>query len=299
MSMERRKFITSITGAAIGAPLIGKSRISPNVPPPPKVTLGNTGITTTRMAQGTGMSGTKMQSNQTRQGFDSFVGLLRHGYDRGIRFYDLADQYGSHLYMREALRYLPRQELTLLSKFQYRFDGPEPDTLDWKQQKHSARKAIDRYRLELNTDYLDIVLMHNMVTPLWDKDCTGYIEALFEAKEKGIIKAIGMSCHTLVALERAAELDWVKVAFTRINAHQIAMDGPVDQVIPVQKRFKARGASVVGMKIFGAGKLVDQRDACMQFAQNLGYLDAMTLGAEKPEHIDENLRLMAKYPATS
>ncbi len=106
-----------------------------------------------------------------------------------------------------------------------------------------------------------------------------------------------MSCPTLVALKKATQVDWVQVAFTRINEHKIAMDGPVKEVIPVQKQFKDRGAAVVGMKIFGAGKLVDTRDECMRFAQNLGYLDAMTLGAEKPEHIDENLRLMAKYPA--
>ncbi len=298
--MKRRTFIASLTGAAVGAPYLARANSAEgSVPPPPSGPLGQTGIVTTRMAQGTGMSGNGMQSNQTRQGFESFVGLLRHAYDRGIRFFDLADQYGSHLYMREALRFFPREEVTLLTKVQYRFDGSDPKALDRKQQKHSARKALDRFRLELDVDRLDIVLMHNVVTPRWDEDLTGYCEALLEAKEQGVIGAVGMSCHTLTALQRAAEIDWVQVAFTRINPYSRIMDGPVEEVMPVQRRFKERGASVVGMKIYGAGELAGQRDECMRFAQNLGYLDAMTIGAERPEQIDENLRLMAKYPAAS
>jgi len=300
--MKRRKFITTLSGAAVAAPFFTHSKaraasLSGDVPVPDTVTLGNTGLVTTRMAQGTGVSGGRMQSNQTRAGFDSFVNLIRHGYDRGIRFFDLADQYGTHIYFREALRFIPREDVTILTKFQYRFDGKEALNLDFDDQKRSARNAIERYRKELDVDTLDVVLMHNVVTPRWDEDCAGYIEALLEAKENGQIRAVGMSCHTLHALKRAAELEWVQVAFTRINPYGVIMDGPVDDVMPVQRKFKERGASVVGMKIFGAGRLTDKRDECMRFAQNLGYLDGMTIGAETPAQIDENLRLMAKYPA--
>ena len=74
------------------------------------------------------------------------------------------------------------------------------------------------------------------------------------------------------------------------------MDGSPAEVIPVQQRFKARGASVIGMKIYGNGKLAGKRDACMRFAQSLDYLDAMSIGAETPEQMDDNLRLMHAYP---
>lgn len=295
--MERRKFIATLSGAAAAVPLMGSKARGGDVPPPATVTLGNTGIVTSRLAQGTGMNGGRMQSRQTRAGFESFVNLMRHGYDRGVRFFDLADQYGSHIYFREALRFMPREEVTILTKFQYRFDGKGALGLSHEDQKRSAEKAIDRYRQELAVDVLDVVLMHNVVTPRWDEDCAGYVEALLEAKERGIIKAVGMSCHTLEALKRAADIEWVQVAFTRINPYGVIMDGTPEEVMPVQQKFKDRGASVVGMKIFGAGRLTDKRDECMRFAQNLGYLDAMTIGAETTDQIDDNLRLMAKYPA--
>ncbi|MEM1222082.1 MAG: aldo/keto reductase [Verrucomicrobiota bacterium] len=295
--MNRRKFLSVLSGSSASAPLLA-SQISGDTapPPPPTVTLGKTGIRTSRLAMGTGTRGSRMMSNHTRAGFESLVGLMRHAYERGVRFFDLADQYGSHIYFREALRHIPREDVTILTKYQYRFDGENALKLDHEDQKRAALKAFERFRFEMKVDVLDIVLMHNVVTPDWDKDCAGYIDALFEAKEKGIIKAIGMSCHTLEALKRASELDWVEVALTRINQRGIIMDGSLEEVMPVQKRFKERGASVIGMKIFGNGKLVKKRRQCMEFAQKLDYLDAMTIGSETSQQIDDNLRLMAAYP---
>ena len=296
--MQRRKFLTTVAGGVATAPFIAKSKTKTrgDLPPIPQVALGNTGITTSRMAQGTGFKGTRRQSDQTRAGFEDFVELMQHGYERGIRFFDLADQYGSHYYFREALRYLPREDITILTKMNYRFDDADPTALSPAQQRHSARKAVDRFRLELDIDVLDVVLMHCVVTPDWDSELAGYIEVLQDYKEKGVIKALGMSAHDLRALNRATELDWVKIAFTRINPFGTAMDGTPEEVMPVQRKFKDRGASVVGMKIFGAGKHVDQCSECMKFAQNLGYLDAMTIGARSPKEVDHNIRLMNKYP---
>jgi predicted aldo/keto reductase-like oxidoreductase len=296
--MKRREFLTRLAGAAAVTPLMNSKALSAEDPGSlPTVTLGNTGITTTRMAQGTGFNGNNRQSDQTRAGFEKFVNLMRHGYDRGIRFFDLADQYGSHYYFREALRFIPREDVTILSKFQYRFDGESPTTLKPQQQRHSTKKAIDRFRLELNVDVLDILLMHAVVTPDWTDELAGFIEVLQEHKEKGIVKALGMSCHTLDALKTAAKTEWVQVALTRINPEGISMDGSPEEVIPVQRKFKERGACVMGMKIYGGGQLVHKKDECMRFAQNLGYLDAMTLGATTPQEVDESIRLINKYPA--
>ncbi len=77
------------------------------------------------------------------------------------------------------------------------------------------------------------------------------------------------------------------------------MDGTPDEIIAVIQEMKANGKAVIGMKIFGEGELRDQREACIKFAQELGLLDAMTIGFEKPEQIDEVLQLIHKYPATS
>ena len=295
--MKRRRFLTSLAGAAAVAPVIGSTRLAADVPPPVSAEIGSTGIKTSRLAQGTGLNAGRRVSELTNEGFEDFLSLMEHGYDRGIRFYDLADWYGTHVYMREALKRFPRDEITLLSKIWPDFDGKDVKKLTRPMQKRMAENAAHRFCQEIGVETIDIVLMHCMRSADWSNEYEGYLEGLTELKDKGIIRAMGMSCHTLNALKRAAEIEWVEVALTRINPYGIAMDGTPEEVIPVQKKFKERGAGVIGMKIFGAGKLIDKRDECMQFAQNLGYLDAMTIGAKNKEEIDDNLRLMAKYPA--
>ncbi|MDQ8186663.1 aldo/keto reductase [Pelagicoccus sp. SDUM812002] len=298
--MKRRDFLGRVAGAAVAAPLIGSvaySKPRGTLPEIPKVTFEKSGITTTRLAQGTGFNGWDRQSDQTRQGFEEFVNLLRHGYDRGIRLFDLADLYGTHYYFREALRFIPRDEVTILTKLWWRYNDENPKSMSLDEQRRSARTAVERFRMELDVEVIDILLMHNVMSPEWDEDMAGFIEVLHEYRDRGVIRALGMSCHTLSALERAAETEWVEVALTRINPYGKHMDGTPEEVMPVQRRFKERGANVIGMKIFGAGGLVDKREECMEFAQNLGYLDSMTIGARSPEEIDDNIRLMAKYPA--
>lgn len=297
--MNRRTFIASTTATAAASALFSNpsAALTGEVPPPPMTTLGQTGIVTTRMAQGTGMNGSGRKSDQVRPGFEHFVKLIRHGYDRGIRFFDLADLYGTHIYFREALRYIPREEVTILTKLWFRYDDPDPRHLSPEHQRLSAKKAVERFRQEIDTEVLDVVLVHCATAADWDVQLAGYIEQLQELKAAGTIRALGVSCHSLVALELASRLEWVDITLTRINEHGKAMDGPPEVVMPVQQRFKDRGASVVGMKIFGAGQLVDRRPECMKFAQSLPYLDAMTIGATQPEQVDENLRLMARFPA--
>src|SRR2546425_606166 len=68
------------------------------------VTLGKTGIQTSRLAMGTGTVGSGHHSHQTALGIKGLSDLLLNGYDHGLRFFDSADSYGSHPHVVEALR---------------------------------------------------------------------------------------------------------------------------------------------------------------------------------------------------
>lgn len=279
--------------------LVGAARpaAASQVPPkPPQVPLGKTGITMSRLAQGTGTRGYNRQSDQTRMGFEKLVALFRHAYDRGITFFDLADLYGSHVYLREALRFIPRDQVTILTKLWWRYDG-RPDEGGAATHQKMARTALQRFRHELATDYLDIVLMHCMTGPDWNEQLKPYMDVLAEAKARKQIRAVGVSCHNLGALKTAAQCPWVDVVLARINPHGVKMDGTPAEIIQVLKQIKAGGKALIGMKIFGEGKLVDQKDECIRFAQGLGLLDAMTIGFNTPRQIDETLVLLGKYPA--
>jgi aryl-alcohol dehydrogenase-like predicted oxidoreductase len=265
------------------------------------VDLGKTGIRMSRLGQGTGVHGGERQSDQTRMGFAKLVGLMQHAYDRGIRFFDLADLYGTHVYFREALKSMQRDQLAILTKVWWRYDGPEDQT-DQPGRAQIAKSTIERFRHELDTDYIDIVLLHCLMEPGWDNQMQPYMEALTEEKSQGRIKALGCSCHDLRALKTAAVTPWVDVILARINMRggkEVMMDGSVEEVVPVLETARANGKAIIGMKIFGEGRLADEREACMKYAQQLGLLDAMTIGFHTAEQIDDVLRLMAKYPANS
>ncbi|HAK94137.1 MAG TPA: aldo/keto reductase [Planctomycetes bacterium] len=298
---RRREFLAAAAGTAVCLRGFGRTAAAAAdvaVPPPPIVPLGATGITLSRIGQGTGMRGGNRQSNHSRMGFEKLVALFRHAYDRGVTFFDMADIYGTHVYFREALRSIPRDKVTILTKLWWRYDG-KPAEAPPDFQKRSTRMAIERFQHEIATDRLDIVLLHCLESGTWDKELQAYMEALSELKEKKRIRAVGVSCHNFEALKTAAACPWVDVILARINPRGVAMDAAADQVVPVLAQAKRNGKAIIGMKIYGEGRLVERKDECMQFAQGLDFLDCMTIGSEAIEHVDDNLRLLAKYPKSA
>ncbi len=305
-TIDRRRFLGASAGAAAALASLGHSQAADHgaaasadvVPPPPLVPLGKTGLQLTRLAQGTGVRGGNRQSDQTRGGFAQLTALFRHAYDRGIKFFDLADLYGSHVYFREALRTIPRDEIKILTKIWWRYDGPEDAALTSRPERADAcRATLERFRHEIATDRLDVVLLHCCMSATWDRDLEVYRDVLSEAKEKKQVGVVGVSCHTLDALKTAATCPWVEVILARINPKGASMDGAPDEVVPVLRQARANGKAILGMKIFGEGKLSGEREACMQFAQENGLLDAMTIGFHTPAQIDDALRLMHRWPA--
>lgn len=294
--LDRRRFLGTTAGVAATLATTQELLAAETVPAPPLVPLGKTGITVSRLAQGTGVHGGNRQSDQTRMGFEKLVDLFKHSFDRGIRFFDLADLYGTHVYFREAMRTIPRDEVAILTKIWWPYDGPREQT-NSPERAEDVQATLERFRHELTTDYLDVVLLHCLMTKTWNNDMRPYMDVLNEAKEKKQVRAVGVSCHDFGAMETAAEEPWVDVILARINPKGVSMDGTPEQVIGVLKKAKDNGKAVIGMKIFGEGKLVNERDACMKFAQELGLLDAMTIGFENEEQIDDALRLMDRYPA--
>ncbi len=309
--MDRRRFLGSAAGAAAVLGATGGLRIAPAAdrlsdgaialdrpPAPPMIELGKTKIKMSRLGQGTGVHGGDRQSDQTRMGFAKLVDLMHHAYDRGIRFFDLADLYGTHVYFREALKEMKRDDLTILTKMWWRYDGPEDQT-NLPERRQMARTALERFHHELTT-YPDIVLLHCLMKEGWDKQMGPYMDVLHDAKEKKLIKAVGCSCHNLKAMQTAAACPWVDVMLARINmkgGDKFMMDGTREQVEDVLRTARANGKAVIGMKIFGEGRLAEQRDACMKYAQGNGLLDAMTIGFHTPDQIDDVLQMMHKYPA--
>src|SRR5690242_8278009 len=254
--MKRREFLVKTAGA-VGAAWLSRGMTGElfadstplKVKATDTVTLGHTGIQTSRLAMGTGTVGSGHHSNQTALGVKGLSELLLNGYDSGLRFFDAADSYGSHPHVAEALKHVQRDKVTVLSK-------------SWARDPKEMRADIDRFRKELGTDHIDILLMHCLTEGDWTERYKEVMDVLSEAKQKGIIRAHGCSCHSIEALRAAAASPWVEVDLARINPAGAYMDGSPETVIPVLKQMKASGKAVVGMKILGAGQLRDKQDDC-------------------------------------
>jgi aryl-alcohol dehydrogenase-like predicted oxidoreductase len=150
-----------------------------------------------------------------------------------------------------------------------------------------VKNDLDRFRLELGTDYLDMVLLHAVTDGNWNTNMKGAMEAMAEAKEEGILRAHGISCHSLEALETAADEPWVDVDLARFNPGGARMDADVDTVQKVLERMKANGKAIIQMKVYGAGTLVDKKDECLQFHSGSDFIDAFTLGIESFEQLKD------------
>jgi len=286
--MRRREFLVRSVSAAGAAWFFPKSilnaladqTLTKKFAASDTVTLGSTGIKTSRLAMGTGTVGSGHHSHQTALGIKGLSDLLLNGYDHGLRFFDSADSYGSHPHVAEALKHVPRDKVTVLTK-------------SWARDPAGMRADLDRFRRELGTDYLDICLMHCLSEADWTDRYRGVMDVLSEAKQKGIIRAHGCSCHTIEALRAAAKSPWVEIDLARINPVGAYMDADPATVVSVLKQMKAAGKAVVGMKILGQGTLRTRQDEGIKYALSLGVLDAFTIGAESKSEQEDLIRRIA------
>ncbi|MBI1899347.1 MAG: aldo/keto reductase [Acidobacteria bacterium] len=249
-----------------------------------RIQLGPRKVELSRLAMGTGTNGSGGSSNQTKKlGVNGLADLFKAAYDQGVTFWDSADQYGTHPHLKAALKSVPREKVTILSK-------THASTVK------EMRADLDRFRRELGTDYIDILLLHCMLDGRWPEKKQGAMEVISEAQEKGIIRTKGVSCHTLDALKTAARTPWVEVDLARINPAGVAMDADPPTVLGVLREMKAAGKGVIGMKILGAGKLRNRADEALQFALAQDCVDCFTIGSESRAEMEDLLR---KIPAAS
>ena len=287
-NVTRRQFLATI-GAGAGTIIFGTAtsammscRTSSSSEALRIISLGNTGIKTTLLGMGTGFNGGNRSSNITRAGTAESV--IRSAFDKGIRYFDCADSYGTHPFTAKALKEIPRDKYTLCTKI-WRTPGTIPES-----ERPDADIVIDRFRKELNTDYLDIVQIHCMTSAEWTNEQKKQMDILETLKSKGIIRAHGVSVHSFEALEAAAASPWVDIIHVRINPFGAAMDSKDPaQVTPVIEKMHKSGKGIIGMKLIGGGNFRNDQekiDQSLKFVLGLGTVDMIIVGFEQPEQID-------------
>ena len=286
--ITRREFIKG-TAALAGATFLSSCTVGPlakgqKPTAVDQVPLGKTGLKLSRLGFGTGSRG---GSIQRALGANEFNRLIRYAYDQGITYIDTSGSYRTHTMVGEAIRGLPREKLFIQSKMPGLPEKP--------------LEVLDRYRKELGVDYIDSLLVHCAVRADWDEGRKRLLDAFEEAKAGKIIRAHGVSCHTLPALTKAARLDWVDVNLVRINPQGAHIDTTVEQwdaesnashlpaVLEQIKVMRQNRHGVIGMKIIGNGDFTqpEEREKSIRFTMQSGLVDAVVIGFKSTAEIDE------------
>ena len=289
--ITRREFLSqsaALTGAVL-APSLGLNAApgATKRTAVDQVPLGKTGLKLSRLGIGTGTNSGNVQRNLGREGFNR---LIRHAYDQGITYIDTAQNYQTHEWIRDAIQGLPREKLFIQTKMP---GSPE-----------KPLEVLDRYRQELNVDYVDSLLIHCATKNSWADDQKRLMDAFEEAKARKLILAKGVSCHGLPALTRAAEANWVDVHLVRINPQGRHVDGPssrwnepgdestVPGVMHEVRTMREKGRGIIGMKLIGNGDFTkaEDRERSIRFAMGCGLLDAVVIGFASPAEVDEAIR---------
>jgi len=287
MTLSRREFLAG--AAAAGATAMAGLR-APAAPGPAKavkgtdvVTLGKSQIETTVLGIGTGTHGGREQRELGERGF---VKLARHAHDRGIRYIDTADAYRMHPFVRAALKELPREQIFIQTKTR-------------AKDARKAKDDLERLRRELDVEQLDTLLMHCMTKGSWPTDMRPVMDVLYEAKQKGTVRAVGISCHGFAPLAASVAPDWIDVHLVRINPFDAKMDGPHPAVAAQMTKMHQEGRGILGMKIYGEDGLGSRqrRLASLKYVLGLGSVHAFTIGFVSPQQIDETLDLIEQATA--
>jgi predicted aldo/keto reductase-like oxidoreductase len=289
IDISRRDFFgraSAAVGAVALAPALARVARAGNIASATDtVTLGKTGIQTSVLGIGTGFMGGGRSSNHVKMGQVAFTKLLRHAVERGIRYIDSADMYGSHIFVREALKGVDRGKLFIQTKSL----ATHPEVL---------KADIERFRQELGMDCLDSLLMHCMQKGSWPTDMRPVMDALNDAKAKKQVRAVGISLHGIEPLEAAAQSAWPDLQLTRINPFGACMDAKPEKVVSLLRKIHGTGRGVIGMKICGGGSNTGAADRAksLRYVLGLGCVDCFVIGFERPEQIDQ---VFAQIEATA
>lgn len=234
--------------------------------------LGGTGIKVSRLCFGSLTIG-PLQANMS---IDEGSNVIAAAFERGVNFIDTAELYKTYPYICKAIKGR-RQDIVISTKsYAYTKDGAE----------QSLMKALD----EMNTDYIDIFSLHEQESEHTIRGHYDAIEYLIKAKEKGLIRSIGISTHAIAAVKASAKYREIEVIHPIINKAGLGIiDGSIEEMLDAVANVSKEGKGIYAMKALGGGNLLKQSNECFDFVLSKPYIDSVAVGMQSIAEVINNI----------
>jgi aryl-alcohol dehydrogenase-like predicted oxidoreductase len=238
------------------------------------VSLGNTGLKVSRLCFGGLIIGPLQANLPVGQGADVIVEALR----LGVNFIDTAELYGTYPHIREAIKRFSEKPIIATKSYAYTAEG--------------ARESLEKARKEMDIDIIDVFLLHEQESRLTLKGHREALEYYINAKQKGLIKAVGVSTHNIEVVEACAEMPEIDVIHPLINKQGIGIgDGKIDGMLKAVQLAYNNGKGIYGMKPLGGGNLLGSFDESIKFVLDLPYLHSIAVGMQSVEEVIMNVSI--------
>ncbi len=239
-----------------------------------KVKFGNTGLEVSKLCYGTMTFGPL----QGKLSIPDAVKIVEHAWERGINFYDSAELYGTQEYMGALPAHI-RHSAVITTK-------------SYSETADKMRKSVETSLREMKLDVIPIFLLHEQESAL---TLTGHREALdtlLEFKHKGLIKAVGVSTHTVEITRVVRFFPELQIIFPMHNIEGYGIkDGTrEDMEAELEQNYRA-GLGVYLMKSLGGGKLLHRAKEAIEYSRDFPFAHSVAIGMKDEREIDYNADL--------
>lgn len=204
--------------------------------------------------------------------------MLRRAYELGLNFWDTADDYGAHPGVREALKHLNRSEVVVATKTY----GPEG---------RDVVRSLEMSMKEMETDYVDIFMLHAVDSIREFKNRSGALKAALEAKEQGLIRAVGLSTHSASMMQALVDIPEIEVVLTVLNKSGLMMRGSLEEMERATEEAYNKGKAVYLMKVLARGKLVNSLESALEYALKRPYVNSVSIGMKSIRELEMNVEI--------
>lgn len=255
-----------------------------------KVALGNTNLNVSQV----GIGVLPMGPGQLALPVDEGADIICHAVRQGINFIDTAQYYRTYPYIRRAL------EILSLDGGERTHGAPDGLVICSKSLAHdydNMTAAIEQALTELARPFMDIFLMHEVRTGGFEER-KGAWQALIDAREAGLVKAIGVSTHHVDVTEQMASVPECDVVFSLINYASMGIrrgsdPGTCEEMLEAIRACRNAGKGVFTMKVFGGGNLTENYRKALDYVFSKEEIQSVMIGFGCKTEVDDVINYLS------